>query len=206
MFKKILTAILLVLLFGCNSKTQKEEQNNSTSTQNQKAENALKKETKEKNNSNVKEKNLPLFTVTTVEGKKLNISELKNGLKFAELKDKAIFLIFFGYRCPPCVREIPELIELTKEHKDLAIVAIEVQGYDNEELKAFGKRKGINYNLISSDDNIDFISYIQAKANWHGSIPFLLGLNRKGEVEIVHTGGVGKSALEGAYQDLINIK
>ena len=85
-------------------------------------------------------------------------------------------------------------------------MTIEVQGYDNQELKAYGERKSINYNLISSDGSMDFISYIQQKANWHGSIPFLLGLNSKGKVSIVHTGGIGKDALEGAYKDLINIK
>ena len=88
----------------------------------------------------------------------------------------------------------------------MAIVAVEVQGYDSQELKAFGERRGINYTLLSSDDNMDFVSYVQAKSKWHGSIPFLLGIHKNGKVKIIHTGGLGKSSLEGAYQDLINIK
>ncbi|SFV54245.1 Thioredoxin [hydrothermal vent metagenome] len=191
---KILTTITLLFLFGCDAKTQKDE-----------TVKVSPKSTQKESNSSTIEKSLS-FTLNTVDGKQLNISEIENGLKFEELKDKAIFIVFFGYRCPPCLREIPILIELTEKHKDLAIIAIEVQGYDNEELTAFGKRKGINYNLISSDGSMNFISYIQAKANWHGSIPFLLGLKRNGQVSIVHTGGVGKSALEGAYHDLINNK
>ncbi len=203
MFKTVIATTILLLLLGCDSKTEQKDKSISTTTK----EKTTQVDTIESNSSaKVEEKTAPLFTINTVDGKKLNISEMDNGLKFKELKNKAIFLIFFGYRCPPCIREIPTLIELTNEHKDLAIVAIEVQGYDNQELKEFGKRKGINYNLISSEDNMDFISYIQAKSNWHGSIPFLLGLNINGEVRIIHTGGVGKSSLESAYQDLVNIK
>jgi thiol-disulfide isomerase/thioredoxin len=192
---------------SCDSKTQQEEQSSLTITQSKKTSKVSITDIQDKNKSTtIEEKTAPIFTITTVNDKKLNISEIENGLIFEELKDKAIFLVFFGYRCPPCRREVPVFIELIKEHKDLAIVAIEVQGYDNQELKDFGQRNDINYHLISSDANMEFISYIQAKSNWHGSIPFLLGLNKNGEVKIVHTGGVGKSALEGAYQDLINIK
>lgn len=201
---RILTIVLLLLIAGCDSKSQKEENNTKidepTITKKQVLENSVS------NSSSEAKKEILSFTLNTIDGKTLNITEIDNGLRFEEFKDKAIFVIFFGYRCPPCVKEMPILIELTKKYKDLEIVAIEVQGYDNEELKAYGKRKGINYNLISSDEHMDFISYIQQKANWHGSIPFLLGLNSKGIVSIVHTGGIGKDALEGAYKDLINIK
>ena len=197
---KTLAIIALLLLSGCDSKSQKEEQTLSTDTQNKKSVEIPIVKTLDDNQSE------PLFTLKTIDGQQFNISEIENGIKFKELEGKAIFLIFFGYRCPPCIREIPALIELTKEHKDLAIVAIEVQGYNSQELKEFGQKQGINYNLISSDNHMDFISYIQTKSNWHGSIPFLLGLDKKGKVGLVHIGGVGKSMLESAYQDLVNIK
>ena len=143
------------------------------------------------------------FTLTTIDGKEFHLTEIDNGLEFKELKDKAIFLLFFGHRCPPCLREIPELIEIQKEHKDLAIVALEVQGLDKEQLKSFAKRKGINYNLITLDSSMRFINYIQAKASWSGSIPFLIGLNKKGKVIIINVGGVVKEQMEQAYKDLI---
>jgi len=101
-----------------------------------------------------------------------------NGLEFKEKRGKALFLVLFGYRCPPCLREIPSLIELNREHKDLEIVAIEVQGYDSGELRSFAQRKGIDYTLISAEKHMDFIRYIQKKANWSGVIPFMIGLNK----------------------------
>ncbi|NEW61121.1 TlpA family protein disulfide reductase, partial [Sulfurovum sp. bin170] len=119
---RILATIALLFLFGCDSKTQKEESIFSTTAQKNDPVGVPLVGTLDGNISTTIEK----FTLNTIDGKQLNISEIENGLEFKELKDKAIFLVFFGYRCPPCVREIPVLIELTKKYKDFAIVAIEV--------------------------------------------------------------------------------
>ena len=80
---------------------------------------------------------------------------------------------------------------------------MEVQGLDKEQLKSFAKSKGINYNLIELEEAMNFVNYIQAKAEWSGSIPFLIGLNRKGKVEIIHVGGIIKEQLEQVYNELI---
>jgi len=188
------TLVLLTIYSGCNDEKQTISVNKDSNTTINKDINSKKE---------VKQEEIQKFTLQTIDGETLNVSEIDNGLKFEELKDKAIFLLFFGHRCPPCLREIPALIELTKEHKDLEVVAIEVQGLDNKGLEAFVERKGINYKTISSGNHFNFINFIQQKANWSGGIPFLLGLNKKGTVIIIHTGGVDKSSLEGAYQDLI---
>ena len=183
--KKILIVLLLLLLFiGCDEKTNEKQTLNRVDLQE-------------------KQKSISKFVLETINGEKLHIKEIDNGLEFKEKKGKVLFLVLFGYRCPPCLQEIPSFIELDREHKDLEIVAIEVQGYDSGELKSFAQNKGINYTLISSDNHMEFIRYIQKRANWSGGIPFIIGLNKKGKVIIMHTGGVEKSTLEGAYQDLI---
>jgi len=185
----IMLLTLLFLVSGCD---KKENSNNQTKTDINKT-----VSTNKTNQEEIK------FTLTTIDGKEFHLTEIDNGLEFKELKDKAIFLLFFGHRCPPCLREIPELIELQKEHKDLAIVAIEVQGLEKEQLKDFAKRKGINYNLITLDNSMRFVNYIQVKASWSGSIPFLIGLNKKGRVIIINVGGVSKEQLEQAHKELI---
>jgi len=189
------TIVLLTLLFfisGCDKK----EDNNQTKPE-------IKKDINKTVSVNKITQEAIKFTLTTIDGKEFHLTEIDNGLEFKELKDKAIFLIFFGHRCPPCLREIPRLIQMQKEHKDLAIVAIEVQGLGKEELRDFAKRKGINYNLITLDSSMSFVNYIQAKANWSGSIPFLIALNKKGRVIIINVGGVYKEQLEQAYQELM---
>jgi len=204
--KKIIAMlILLFIIVGCDSKTKTDnsssETNSSIITE--------KKVTKEKISTAEKKQNKETiqkditFVLETIDGKSLHIKEIENGLEFKEFKGKAIFLVLFGHRCPPCLREIPELIELKKEHKDLEIVAIEVQGLDADSLQEFASDKNINYTLISGYNNMNFIGYIQSKASWGGSIPFLLGLDKKGKVKIMQVGGIPKKQLEIGYQELI---
>ena len=192
MYKFTITILtLLLILSGCDKK----ENSTTQST------------TKIDTNSTVAKVNKATpdirFNIKTIDGKEFHLTEIENGLKIKEIKNKAIFLLFFGHRCPPCLREIPALIEMQKEHKDLSIVAMEVQGLDKEQLKSFAKRKGINYNLIQLGEAMNFVNYIQTKAEWSGSIPFLIGLNKKGKVEIIHVGGLAKETMEQAYNELI---
>ena len=206
MIKKLLTLLVVLLLAGCfsdettsNEKVTDKQLNESNTTQ-------KIKESTESNSSKIekpKAEKAPLFTLTTIKGKSINIDELDGGLAIHEFKDKVVFLIFFGHRCPPCLAEIPALIELTKEgHKDLEIMAIEVQGLNNSSLEKFAKHKGINYHLISADNNQDFIGYVGGKAGWTGAIPFLLAMDSKGVVQMVHTGGLGKAQFDNILKEI----
>ncbi len=145
------------------------------------------------------------FTLTTVDDKNLTVSETKEGLDFHEFKGKAILLTLFGHRCPPCLKEIPELIELTNEHKNnLEIVAIEAQLYPKESLKEFVAEHKMNYNVIAGFDNDDFVAYLANRAGYTKGIPLplLIAINKNGEVESVQAGLVGKSELEQLVKDL----
>ncbi len=124
------------------------------------------------------------FTLIDTDGQELNISHTEGGLDFKNHQGKAIFLVLFGHQCPPCNAEIPEFIKLTEKYKDkLAIVAIEAQRYSMENLKVFKANKGINYSLVPGKDNDEFIGYIAQRAGWSGQIPFLIALDKNGDVQ-----------------------
>ena len=145
------------------------------------------------------------FSLTTVDDKNLTVSETKDGLNFHEFKGKAVLLTLFGHRCPPCLEEIPELIELTNEHKDdLEIVAIEAQLYPKDSVKEFVAQHKMNYNVIAGNDHNDFVAYIANRAGYTNGIPLplLIAINKDGEVESVQAGLIGKSELEQLIKDL----
>ncbi|NEW59897.1 TlpA family protein disulfide reductase [Sulfurovum sp. bin170] len=143
------------------------------------------------------------FTLTNTEGEKFNITESKDGLVFEEHKGKAIFLVLFGHNCPPCKEEIPELVELTEKYKDkLEIIAIEAQRYSVEQLKAFKKENGINYNLVTGKEHDDFVGYIANKAQWNGAIPFLIAIDKNGAVDSMEQGFIPKKTLEELIEKL----
>ena len=164
------------------------------------------KESKEKATQATPEKlEKNLFQLTTLDGKTLHVDEAKDGIIFQEHKGKVVFLLFFGYRCPPCLGEIPVLKALTDEkHKDLEVIAMEVQRLPSDQLKLFQKEKGINYTLLSGEEsqNSQFISYIGQRAQWGGSIPFLVAINPHGEVKMVQVGGIGAKVFKTIYEKL----
>ena len=208
MMKTTIAIFIALLITACS---QSETENNTSSIQ--KEEKIEKKEQvqekspiveisskeKDSNKTEVKE---PILTIITLDEKEINISEAEGGLMFQEYKDKAIFIVLFGYRCPPCLQEMPNLIAIEKKYPDLEIIAIEVQGLNNQELQAFKKRKGINYTLAVGSQNNEFIKYIASRAQWQGSIPFFLAFNKKGEVKVVHVGALSSKQLEIIYKDI----
>lgn len=143
------------------------------------------------------EKPLAEMTMTDITGKTYDITGTEQGLNIKGLEGKVIFLEFFGHKCPPCLASIPHLIKLQKKHQDkLAIVAIEVQGYSHEQTKKFAKEKGMNYITVSEEKASELVSYIQQRAQWRGSIPFLVALDTKGDVQFVQAGMLPEASLE----------
>jgi thiol-disulfide isomerase/thioredoxin len=146
---------------------------------------------------------LPLMSLTDVNGRTYKVTPTEQGLNIEGLEGKVIFIEFFGHKCPPCIASIPHLIDLQKKYKDtLAIVSIEVQGYTQEQTSAFVKKKGINYIVAAEEKASQLVSYIQKRAQWRGSIPFLVALDTTGNVQFVQAGMLPESTLEDIIKQL----
>jgi thiol-disulfide isomerase/thioredoxin len=199
MILKTLTTMLLTLvLTSCSSSESNDENKSIQQKQKVEKKEPIAQETPQK--TTLKKS---ILTLQTLDGKEIHVDEAVAGLTFQEHKDKTVFVIFFGYRCPPCLQEMPHLIALMKkQHPDLEIIALEVQGLNKEELIAYKKKKGINYTLALGSENNQFIRYIASKAQWEGSIPFFIAFDKTGEVKVVHIGALNIKQLDSVYQDL----
>lgn len=145
--------------------------------------------------------------MTDITGKTYDVQGTEQGLKIKGLEGKVVFLEFFGHKCPPCLASIPHLIKLQNKHKDkLAIVSIEVQGYNHAQTAKFAKEKGMNYIVVSEEKASELVNYIQQRAQWRGSIPFLVALDPKGDVQFVQAGMLPEASLEELISQLSNLK
>jgi len=139
----------------------------------------------------------PVMSITDIKGVTYQITGTEQGLTIKGLEGKIVFLEFFGHKCPPCLKSIPHLIKLQEKYKDkLAIIAIEVQGYNNKQLTEFANKKGMNYIVVSDEKAGSFTNYIGQRAEWRGSIPFLVALDTKGAVQFVQAGMLPEASLE----------
>ncbi|MBS0198468.1 MAG: TlpA family protein disulfide reductase [Planctomycetes bacterium] len=109
----------------------------------------------------------------------------KNGgpVKLAELKGKVVVLDFWGYWCGPCVRSMPELMELHERYKDKGLVIIAVH-----------------------DDSAADIAEMDLKLEkvkrdmWKGKdLPFLVALDGGGEVKVEGRDATARGATTAAY-------
>ncbi|RUM67423.1 MAG: hypothetical protein DSZ07_08625 [Sulfurovum sp.] len=205
MIVKILTAMLIALLLTSCSSSETDDTNKSVEKQQkvEKKEPIAQENRPEKTTTNQTTLKKSILTIKTLDGKEIHVDEALSGLTFQEYKNKTVFVIFFGYRCPPCIQEMPHLIELMKKnHPDLEIIALEVQGLNKEKLVDYQKRRGLNYTLAVGKENNPFINYIASRAQWQGSIPFFIAFDKKGEVKVVHVGALNSQQLNSVYQDL----
>jgi thiol-disulfide isomerase/thioredoxin len=148
-------------------------------------------------------KPLAQMTMIDTKGKTYNVTGTEQGLTIEGLDGKVVFLEFFGHKCPPCLASIPHLIHLQKKHKGkLAIVAIEVQGYTNEQVKEFAQEHKMNYITVAEEKASDLVYYIQQRAQWRGSIPFMVALDTKGDVQFVQAGMLPEESLEELFSQL----
>jgi len=147
------------------------------------------------------------MSMTDITGKTYKVTGTQNGLDIEGLKGKVIFLEFFGHKCPPCLASIPHLIKLQNKHKDkLAIVAIEVQGYTDAQVKDFAKEKGMTYITVAEEKASEVVNYISQRAQWKGSIPFMVALDTKGDVQFVQAGMIPEESLEELISQLSAVK
>ncbi len=143
----------------------------------------------------------------TLNGKTIHIKGTDGGLEIPEYKGKVVFLEFWGTHCPPCLASIPHYVDMIKKYKGkLAMLGIEVQNTPKARLKSFVKAKGINYDVVAYEDAGYFVDYIANRADWKGSIPFLLILDPDGQVVTMQVGMLPQNVLEKVLNDIINKK
>ena len=145
------------------------------------------------------------YNLTTSENSSLYSKLTNKGWSFEGINDKAVFIVIFGHKCPPCLAEMPSFIQAVKEHGDkLSIVAIEAQGLTSAELQDFKLNHQINYTLLSRNhtENGYFFSDIASKLNWKGQLPFLVAIDKYGEVQETQLGMVSHEKIESLIDTL----
>lgn len=85
----------------------------------------------------------PDFILETLSGEKHSLSDYKG--------KQNVLLVFWASWCPPCMREIPDLIEIENKYSDkgLKILAVNVTTSDRlSKVKSTIKQKKINYTVL----------------------------------------------------------
>ena len=105
---------------------------------------------------------------------------------------KALFLTFFATWCPPCIEEIPNLIQLQDKYgkDEFSVIGLSVDQGGPAVVKKLVVKKSINYPVVMAD--------AQTMQDFGGvyGIPVSFLVNKKGNVVKRYTGYVSLSVLE----------
>lgn len=144
MKKRILLASIITTVFlftGCDTKSEINE-NLVASSQ---------------NNEPVREEFISkTFKLKTTDEKTIEFKSTPTGLDFKDYKNnKVVLLNVFATWCPPCIKELPALIDLQNRYKnDFQIVSILFEkDKTKKEILEFIKKYNINYPITMGEEN-----------------------------------------------------
>ncbi len=130
--------------------------------------------------ANAKEMQFP-----TIDGKIISIKGDDNLLKVTnqDYQAKEVVLYLFGRDCPHCVNEISKVRALSKNPK-LKIIGIHAQKMIGDSaLKAYTKKIGYNFDILSFKNDIIMIRYLRDHDIWQGGTPSHLLIDHTGNVQ-----------------------
>ncbi|CAB1277191.1 TlpA family protein disulfide reductase [Candidatus Nitrosacidococcus tergens] len=134
----------------------------------------------------------PDFQLPDVNGIQHNISEW----------DRQVIIVnFWATWCPPCLREIPNFIELQKSlgNKGLQFIGVAIDKI--ESVKPFVKEHNINYPILI-DEGADAI----VSKNYGNSldvVPYTVVIDQNGKIIYTHAGELDKKTIEGVVLPLL---
>lgn len=111
----------------------------------------------------------PAFTVKTVEGKTLKLSDLRN---------KPVIVDFWATWCGPCRASMPDLNDMQARYgaKGLTVIGMSVDETGPAPVKRYANQLGVRFTIaMANDDVLDAYGPIR-------SIPTTFFINRKGEI------------------------
>ncbi len=157
--------------------------------------------------NDVPQTNVPMLPLKNVEnlgwqnfdGINLTLGQMQT---LGELKGKVVVLDFWATYCPPCLEEIPHLVALQKQHKDLQVIGLHVGGEeDRPKVPKFVEKLKINYTLAFPDDALS-----AALLGGESAIPQTFVFNREGKFveKFVGFNAAVKNGLDMAILESLN--
>ena len=120
----------------------------------------------------------PDFSLPTLDGDQISLSDYEG--------KKVVLLDFWATHCDPCLREMPELVEIYNERKDqgFIVLAISTDGPDTAAaIPSKVKSTGMNFPILLDED-----SDVMDRYNPKGEMPFTLVVDRNGVIVLKRAG------------------
>nr|WP_240901549.1 TlpA disulfide reductase family protein [Thioalkalivibrio sp. XN279] len=101
---------------------------------------------------------------------------------------------FWATWCPPCIREIPLLVEIQDEYRDRGVTVIGIAVDETEAVAEFAADFAFNYPVVVGQE--EAMNLAQAYAENFIGLPFTAFTDRAGRIRHIHTGEIHRAEIE----------
>jgi len=136
---------------------------------------------------------LPDFSFADISGQLYSISEWQGKIRVIN---------FWATWCGPCLKEIPEFIELQNYYADKGLQFIGIAIDDAESVESYLSTININYPMLVGD--MAAISLAHQRGNNNDAIPFTIIVNQQGHIIHQHAGEFSKEKILEVIAPLLN--
>ena len=136
--------------------------------------------------------NRPEFKLSDTTGQLRDIKEW-NG--------KVLALNFWATWCPPCIKEIPEFIEIQHKYESRGLQFIGIALQRPEEVTEFMREYGMNYPVLAGE--MEVIAIAESYGNDIGALPYTVIIDRQGLIQFIQRGPLSAEKAESVIQSLL---
>ena len=111
-------------------------------------------------------------------------------VKLSDYRGRWVIINFWATWCPPCIRELPELIAFQAAYPQHVVLGINFEEIDASEAKAFAKSQAINYPVLKVGDK-PLIPFEPLRG-----LPTTAVVSPEGEMLANHAGPITRAMLE----------
>lgn len=119
-------------------------------------------------------------------------------IKLAGFRGRPLVINFWARWCPPCIEEIPDIVEMRKRFKarGLEVVGIAIDD-STSSVREFAGRLHMDYPVLLAKDQ--GFHLLQALGDVAGGLPYTLVLDRNGNVVAKKLGRMSKPEMDAAF-------
>lgn len=134
----------------------------------------------------------PDFSLPDLEGRERHISEWDG---------RVLVINFWATWCPPCLKEIPEFVDLQSEYGDQGLQFVGIALQKPADVVDFAREHGMNYPNLAGE--LPVIRVAEAYGNTVGALPYTTVVDRQGTIVFARQGPVRGPEMEAVIEPLL---